>query len=118
VLLWALEGDLAPEAAELVSDGADVVMVSAASIWEAGIKHALGKLRPPATLVELVDESGFDRLLVTFEHALEAGGLPLHHGDPFDRMLVAQARVEGLTLATADPQISRYDVPVLEVRPA
>lgn len=65
----------------------------------------------------LVDESGFERLDISYEHACEAGRLPLLHGDPFDRMLVAQARLEGLTLATADPKIKRYDVPVLQVTP-
>jgi PIN domain nuclease of toxin-antitoxin system len=67
---------------------------------------------------ELVDASGFERLAISFEHATEAGGLPPHHGDPFDRMLVAQARIEGLTLVTADEAIQRYDVSVLEVGPS
>lgn len=62
-----------------------------------------------------MDESGFERLPISFEHASEAGRLPLHHGDPFDRMLVAQARLEGLTLATGDERIRRYDVAVLDV---
>lgn len=66
-------------------------------------------------MAELVDESGFKRLAIGFEHAREAGRLPLHHGDPFDRMLVAQARLEGLTLATGDERIRRYGVPVLDV---
>lgn len=63
----------------------------------------------------LVDESGFERLTISYEHAREAGRLPLIHGDPFDRMLIAQARMEGLTLATADARIKRYDVPVMDV---
>lgn len=62
-----------------------------------------------------MDESGFERLAISFEHAREAGRLPLLHGDPFDRMLVAQARLEGMTLATADRTIQRYDIPVLNV---
>lgn len=66
-------------------------------------------------MAELVDESGFERLAISFEHAREAGRLPMHHGDPFDRMLVAQARLAGLTLATGDEEIRRYDVPVLDV---
>ena len=65
--------------------------------------------------IQLVDESGFERLTISYEHAREAGRLPLLHGDPFDRMLVAQARLEGMMLATADPKIKRYDVPVLDV---
>jgi PIN domain nuclease of toxin-antitoxin system len=89
--------------------------VSAATVWEIEIKRALNRIRAPADVPELVDESGFERLDITFEHAREAGALPLHHGDPFDRMLIAQARVEGLVLATADERLQRYDVPVLLV---
>lgn len=63
----------------------------------------------------MVDDSGFERLAITFEHAQEAAGLPPHHADPFDRMLVAQARLEGMTLATADASVGRYEVDVLAV---
>ena len=89
--------------------------VSAVTIWEIEIKRALGKMQAPGRVVELVDESGFERLPIAFEHAREAGRLPLLHGDPFDRMLVAQARIESMTLASADGAIRRYGVPVLEV---
>lgn len=91
------------------------MFVSAASVWEIEIKRAVGRLRAPDDVGGLVDASGFERLQVSFEHALEAGRLPLHHRDPFDRMLVAQARYEGLTLATADAALAHYDVPVLAV---
>lgn len=91
------------------------MFVSAATIWEIEIKRALDRLRAPEDTARLVDESGFERLAISFEHAREAGRLPLLHGDPFDRMLVAQARLEGMTLATADETIQRYDVPVLNV---
>jgi PIN domain nuclease of toxin-antitoxin system len=63
----------------------------------------------------MVEESGFERLPVSFEHAVEAGRLPLHHRDPFDRMLVAQARVEGLALATSDRAMADYEVPLVAV---
>ena len=89
--------------------------VSAATIWEAEIKRATRKLRVDADLVRVVDEAGFERLEITFEHAVEAGRLPLYHRDPFDRMLVAQARLEGLTLATSDESIARYGIPLLTV---
>jgi PIN domain nuclease of toxin-antitoxin system len=72
-------------------------------------------LKAPEDTAGLVDDSGFERLAISFEHACEAGRLPLLHGDPFDRMLVAQARMEGMTLATADEKIQRYNVPVLNV---
>jgi len=96
-------------------EAADSVSVSAATIWEIEIKRALGKLQAPADALERSDESGFERLPITFEHAREAGRLPLLHGDPFNRLLVAQARVEGLTLASADSAISQYQVPVFDV---
>jgi PIN domain nuclease of toxin-antitoxin system len=89
--------------------------VSAATIWEIEIKRALDRLQAPEDVADLVEESGFKRLAITFEHAREAGRLPLLHGDPFDRMLVAQARAEGMTLASADAAIQSYDVPVLQV---
>jgi PIN domain nuclease of toxin-antitoxin system len=102
-------------AREAIEQGADAVFVSAATIWEIEIKRALGRLRVPDDPAVLVDQSGFDRLPITFEHAREAGRLRPLHPDPFDRMLVAQARLESMTLATADPSIRRYDVSALAV---
>lgn len=99
----------------IIGEVADAVAISAVTIWEIEIKRALGKLRVPDDVAGLVDEAGFERLPITFEHASEAGRLPLLHADPFDRMLVAQARLEGMTLASGDPLIRRYDVPVLKV---
>jgi len=66
----------------------------------------------------MVDEAGFQALSISVEHARAAGQLPLHHGDPFDRMLIAQAQLEGLTLATPDAALGQYGVPVLETGPA
>jgi PIN domain nuclease of toxin-antitoxin system len=88
-------------------------VISSASIYEIAIKQRSGKLRAPDDLLERIAEARFDELAVTFRHAALAGALPLHHTDPFDRMLVAQARIEGLTVVTADPRIAAYDVPVL-----
>ncbi len=85
------------------------------TIWEIEIKRLLARLRGPKDTAGLVDQSGFERLVITFEHAREAARLPPLHGDPFDRMLIAQARLEGMTLATGDATIGRYDVPVLDV---
>ena len=113
MLLWALQGELTGEYADIVGEGAESVWVSAASVWEARIKASVGRLEPPPRLIDLVDESGYERLQITFEHAAEVGALPLHHRDPFDRMLVAQARLEGMTLATADATLASYDVPLL-----
>jgi PIN domain nuclease of toxin-antitoxin system len=89
------------------------VAVSAASAWEVSIKRALGKLTAPADLVEQMARQRFSQLPITVAHALMAGALPRHHDDPFDRMLVAQARIEGLTLVTRDPRIGLYDVPTI-----
>jgi len=114
-LIWAAEGRVGADARAALEETADAVFVSAATIWEIEIKRALGRLRAPDDVVGLVDESGFERLAIDFEHAREAGRLPLLHGDPFDRMLIAQARLEGMTLATGDETIRRYDVPVLAV---
>lgn len=114
-LIWAAKEELRDDAHKVIEELADSVFVSAATIWEIEIKRALGRLQAPGDMIERVDESGYERLPVTFEHAREAGRLPLLHGDPFDRILVAQARAEGMTLASADAVLQRYDVAVLEV---
>ena len=84
-----------------------------ASAWEIALKVRLRKLRFDADVIEQTDANEFERLDISFEHASAAGALPLHHRDPFDRMLAAQARHEGLTLVTDDPVFARYGVPVL-----
>jgi PIN domain nuclease of toxin-antitoxin system len=94
---------------------ASVVYVSAASAWEIGLKAALGKLRIPEPVEEGVRQSGFSELPVTFVHARVASELPMHHRDPFDRMLVAQALEEGLCIATHDAALRPYGVPHLLV---
>lgn len=94
--------------------------LSAVSAWEIGIKVAQGKLRLPVPLAQLVESmivaQRLRPLAIEVAHALEAASLPMHHRDPFDRMLVAQARREGLTLVTADRQLEPYDVKVLWAR--
>jgi PIN domain nuclease of toxin-antitoxin system len=114
-LIWAAKEELRDDAHKMIEEVADSVFVSAATIWEIEIKRALGRLQAPGNMIECVDASGYERLPITFEHAREAGRLPLLHGDPFDRILVAQARAEGMTLASADAALQRYDVEVLEV---
>jgi PIN domain nuclease of toxin-antitoxin system len=115
VLLWAAEGRLRGEARDVIEREADAVFVSAASVWEVEIKRSLKRLRAPEDLLGLLDESGFARLPITLEHARGAGRLPGLHADPFDRMLVAQARMEAMTFATPDQALERYGVPILEV---
>ena len=100
----------------LIDDPTINVFVSAASIWEIGIKRLSGKLEVADNFVELVREAGYTDLPVSFRHAEIAAALPLLHRDPFDRMLIAQAQAEGLTLVTDDSQIARYQVSVLPAR--
>ena len=111
-VLLALADDpkLAPSARSAIADPANDVFVSAVSIWEIAIKRALGKLKAPGGIAALVEESGFQELVVTSFHAEQAGGLPMHHRDPFDRMLVAQAQAEGLVIVTSDRRIPLYEV--------
>lgn len=92
-------------------EAAETVYVSAASAWEASIKAALGKLTMPWTFERLVEEARFTPLPITLRHADAVRALPLHHSDPFDRMLIAQTLVEGLVLMTHDAAIHRYSVP-------
>ena len=89
------------------------MLASAAGAWEIAIKARLGKLDAPSDLRDSLNEAQIRELPVTVEHGLAAGALPLDHADPFDRMLVAQARLERLTLVTSDPAMAAYDVALL-----
>ena len=111
VLLWWLNDDpLAPEAAAAIADPTNQVFASAASVWEATIKRALGKLELDGSLADAAESSGFTPIPVTVAHAEAAGDLPDLHRDPFGRMLIAQAIVESLTVITRDRTIGAYDV--------
>jgi PIN domain nuclease of toxin-antitoxin system len=114
VVLWWFMGDpkLPPRVRSAIADGQNVIMVSAASVWEISIKQALGKLRVPASLRQHL-ERDFLSLPISEEHAWVAGGLPSHHADPFDRMLIAQAKVEHLVLVSTDPCMPAYGVRLL-----
>jgi PIN domain nuclease of toxin-antitoxin system len=98
-----------------VIEDAELVAVSVVSIWEIAIKIAAGRLRPPGDIPAAIQRSGLIVLPVQLPHALTAANLPRHHGDPFDRMLVAQAMIEGLTLVTRDAKLPLYGVPILAV---
>ena len=89
------------------------LIVSAVSVWEIAIKRALGKLEAPDDLIERVGEAGAELLSITARHAEAGGGLPLHHRDPFDRLLAAQAKLEGCAIVTKDPAFAAYGVPVV-----
>lgn len=116
-VLWALgqPAELAQDARAAIEDGKNEVLVSAASAWEVAIKRAAGKLESPDDLADAIKAAAFRPLAITVEHALAAGALPPHHSDPFDRMLVAQAVIEGLTIVTRDARLARYGVATLAV---
>jgi PIN domain nuclease of toxin-antitoxin system len=100
-------------AREAIEDSDSFVAISAAVAWEIAIKRASGRLRAPEDLGAHILEEGFEPLPITIEHAVQAGVLPPFHRDPFDRMLVAQAQLEGLTIVTRDANIPRYSVATL-----
>ena len=118
VLLWSLSEPrtLSGRTREALEDAVNEVFVSAVSGWEIAVKRALGKLEAPDDLEAGIMGHGFLPLNVTFAHAEHAGALPPHHGDPFDRMLVAQAQIEGLVLVTSDARISLYGVRTMAAR--
>lgn len=115
VLLWWLADDptLPTTARTAIADPANDVLVSAASIWEIAIKRALGKLDAPTGVTEAVDRAGFGVLPITGDDAEQAGALPAHHRDPFDRMLVAQADRVGALIVSRDDVFARYEAEVL-----
>ena len=115
VLIWWLEDNasLGPQARSTIT-AADEAFVSSVTPWELGIKQALGKLSLPGDLLDAVDAGGFSPLPISPRHAQAAPRLPLHHRDPFDRMLIAQARMESLTLVSANRQLSPYEVTILD----
>jgi PIN domain nuclease of toxin-antitoxin system len=117
--LWWCADDprLSQGAVRAVSDGSNEVLVSAVSGWEVAIKTRLGKLPlagvPEAFMARMLERHAFSVLSITMRHALRDYGLPAYHSDPFDRLLVAQAQLEGLTLVTDDALIRRYEVETL-----
>jgi PIN domain nuclease of toxin-antitoxin system len=116
IFIWAMDHEemLTQQERDVLSVGAGQVYVSVASFWEMSIKIGQGKLRFVKSLDVMVDESPFDVLPISVEDAVESGRLPLIHRDPFDRMLIAQAKRNNLTLITRDPFIRQYDVRLLE----
>jgi PIN domain nuclease of toxin-antitoxin system len=114
--LWWLGDDpmLGPVARAAISDGDHIVFVSAATAWEIATKRASGTLDAPGDIVDWVSRNGFTGLAIEIEHAVLSAELPDHHRDPFDRLLVAQARLDRLTLVTADPRIVEYEVETLD----
>jgi PIN domain nuclease of toxin-antitoxin system len=115
ILLWWLADDpaLTDAARKLISNPQNAVFVSTVSLWEIWLKHSLGKLKLPENFEERLSGEGFENLPLMPAHAREVARLPWHHRDPFDRMLIAQARSAELQLVTADPAAAAYGEPVL-----
>lgn len=115
VLLWWLSDptQLTESAQTAIADGGHAVYVSSAAAWEMAIKKALGRLDYPGNLEEVLARDNIETLPITLSHALAVADLPVHHQDPFDRMQIVQARLEGLVLITRDPILSKYDVELL-----
>ena len=116
VLLWLNSNpDRIPAEVIAELDAAEMVYFSAASAWELAIKQSLGKLRMSGSISTFVERAGLLELAVTTRFAEAAAQLPMHHRDPFDRVIVAQAMSEGLVLITSDRRLARYDVKTLRV---
>jgi len=118
VLLWWLSDDpqLGAATRKAIGDPRNQVYISAASTWEVSIKKSPGKLSAPDDMDAIVDDEHFDKLPITLFHGEQAGMLPGHHKDPFDRMLIAQAQSEGLVIVTNDEKITRYGIRTMDAK--
>ena len=115
-LLWWLDDNptLSSKARQAISREKNIIYVSAVSAWEIAIKKSLGKLEAPDNLQEVCASNDFIELPISMKHALIVTRLPKHHEDPFDRLLIAQAMSEKLTLVTRDARIINYDIAIIE----
>jgi len=100
-------------AREAIAAEGNRVVISAVVIWEVAIKRSLGKLKAPPDLLQQLERTGVNLLPITARHADRVGTLPMHHRDPFDRLLVAQAQIEGLALVSADGKLNRYGIELI-----
>ena len=117
ILLWWLDDNpkLSQAAQIAIADPDNLIVLSAVVIWEIRIKQALGKLEIPSNFYRVIKNQGFELLSITADHAYAVGELPMHHRDPFDRMIIAQAKLENLRVVTHDIMFQKYNIPVLEV---
>ncbi len=115
-LLWWLNDDpeLSRQAFNVISNGENVIFISVVSIWEIRIKEAIGKIDIPSNFKEILDKQPFETLSIASEHAHFIKKLPLIHKDPFDRMLIAQSKIEKLTIITRDSFFTKYNIDVIE----
>ena len=116
MLLWWLDDNpvLSDRARVPISDGSNLIFVSVAVIWEIRIKQSLGKLDIPPNFRRVLEQQPFELLAITVEHAHAVGGLPAIHRDPFDRILIAQAKTEGFTILTRDSLFREYKIPLIQ----
>jgi PIN domain nuclease of toxin-antitoxin system len=116
VLIWWLVNDrtLSTEAKKAIAQVDNLVFVSAASAWEIAIKKTIGKLKAPDDLPEQIERKNFQPLPIDINHALAVEKLPLHHNDPFDRILIAQALCEELIIVTRDRKFTAYSVSIVK----
>ena len=115
-LLWWLDDspNLSKKARAAIADGANLVFVSAAVVWEIRIKEALGKLSIPRNFHDVLDRQPFEKLPITVNHAHAIADLPAYHRDPFDRMIIAQAKSQGFAVVTRDTIFRRYQIPIIK----
>lgn len=115
VMVWWLSDTekLSPQSVSAISDPRNDVFVSAITGWEIAYKRVRKQIIAPDNLETLIEERGFTHLPLTFHHVERSARLPLHHRDPFDRFLIAQAQVDGLTIVTRDKHIPLYGIQVL-----
>ena len=117
VLIWWLENNpkLSREGYDLINNGENNIYISSATIWEISIKSSLNKLKIASNYLDILRKNNFLDLNINFTHTVNVENLPYHHHDPFDRMLITQAKIENLTIITHDQKFSRYDVLVAMV---
>lgn len=117
ILLWWLDDNpaLSEAGRRAIADSDNIVVLSSVVIWEIRIKQALNKLQIASNFYDVIKNQGFEFLSITPDHAHAVGDLPMHHRDPFDRMIVAQAKFEGLSVITHDSVFQKYDISVLKV---
>lgn len=117
VLLWWLDDSpkLSRAGQSAIADPDNLIVLSAVVIWEIRIKQALGKLEIPSNFYRVIKDQGFELLSITADHAHAVGDLPMHHRDPFDRMIIAQAKIERLSVVTHDTAFKSYDISVLKI---
>jgi len=114
IVLWQLSGERSlPQSVLEVINSADDLLFSVVSFAEIGVKVAIGKLEVPDDFPDRVAESGLRTLALSATHGLAVARLPMHHRDPFDRLLIAQAQADGLTIVSADGQFAAYEVPMI-----